>query len=397
MVIISKTNSSFIRSKLNIVIFTVVCLVIIINIASFINNHLGLYTFPINPPFLEKLYGQSQYVRTDAISMLPDETIYAYAAWRYMHGENPAVFNADQPPLGKYFIGLSEIYFNNERITGPIFNILSLAALFVLSLLILKNYLWSITLVAFFSFEKLFMVQMLYAPLLDNIQLFFILLSFIFYIMSRDKIGYLIPAFVSLGLVMSTKFWVTGFMIFIIWFVYGALSKNISRLVLFVLTAPLSIITMMVVYLPSFLQGDSVKNFFGVQHYIYAFHQGKFNFDPTAVWDLLLLNRWHVPWENAVKQSTDWQWTWPLITSLSVLAIVKIIKSRNNLVKGQGLFSIWIIIYFGLLSVGTVLPRYLLPVLPALYVLSFWFIKESLERRNWFVKGLKFPHEKSDS
>lgn len=368
--------------KIKTIIFFLVLAAIILNIFLFVKNHLAIYTYPISPAFLEKIYGQSQYVRTDPISMLPDETIYAYAAWRYLHGENPAVFNADQPPLGKYFIGLSEIYFNNERITGPVFNILSLIALFILSFLILKDSLWSIILVALFSLEKLFMAQMLYAPLLDNIQLFFILCSFIFYFLSQKKIFFLVPAFVMLGLVMSVKFWITGLVIFAIWLVHTIISRNLTRVVYLFLTLPFSVITMMAVYLPAFLQGSTLKNFFGVQHYIYTFHQAKANLDPLAVWDLLLFNRWHVPWEYAIKTSTDWQWTWPLITVLSLVAMIVIARSKQKLqIYSGGLIIIWVIIYFSLLSVSTVLPRYLLPVLPALYISSFWVVKELVKNR----------------
>ncbi|RJQ27587.1 hypothetical protein C4577_00965 [Candidatus Parcubacteria bacterium] len=373
--------------KLKVIAFITVFLITVANLTFFIKSHLAIYTYPVNPAFLEKLYGQSQYVRTDPISILPDETIYAYAAWRYMHGANPAIFNADQPPLGKYLIGLSEIYFNNERLTGPVFNILSLAALFILSLLIFKDYLWSIILVALFSFEKLFIAQMLYAPLLDNIQLFFILLSFIFYILSKDKVIYLIPAFISLGLVMSTKFWITGAVLFLVWLLHTITIKNRKKIVTLFLYSPTILVTMLIVYIPAFLQGNSLRSFFGVQRYIYEFHKGKLNFDPTAVWDLLLFNRWHVPWEGVVKTAADWQWTWPVMTILTVLAIIRIGKSnlKEKCLNGPlGVVLIWIVVYFVLLSVSTVLPRYLFPVMPLMYIFSFWVLKD------FFTERIKF-------
>jgi len=374
--------------KLSILTSIILFLLIVVNLAFFIKSHLAIYTYPINPAFLEKLYGQSQYVRMDPISILPDETVYAYASWRYMHGENPAMFNADQPPLGKYFIGLSEIYFNNERLTGPVFNVLSLVALFVLSCLVLKDYFWSIILVTFFSFEKLFTVQMLYAPLLDNIQLFFILLSFIFYILSLKKPRALLVAMLMLGFVMSVKFWVTGVVIYVIWLIHKIFAKNIKGLLRFLVTSPLIIFSMLLVYLPSFLQGDSLRRFFGVQKYIFEFHRAKIHMDPVAVWDLLFFNRWHVPWEGVIKQSVDWQWTWPLITAFSLItaAIVCRQKISKGLTSEIGVVVIWLVAYFFLLLVGAVVPRYLLPVMPAMYILSFWLIKEFLARihRSWY-------------
>lgn len=370
--------------KLKAALLLILFGVTFVNLALFINKHINSYTYPFNPQFLEKLYGQSQYVRySGEISMLPDETIYSYAAWRYMNGENPAIFNADQPPFGKYFIGLSEKFFQNEKIPGPFFNILSLVALFFLSFLILKNAVWAMGIVMLFSFEKLFIAQMLYAPLLDNIQLFFILLGFIFYILSLRNSRFLLPAFIGLGLVMSTKFWITGAIIYIIWLIHGFLLKNFRRLAIFFMLSPTSILTMMIVYLPSFIQGDTIRRFFGVQRYIYEFHKGKFNFDPAAVWDLLLFNRWHVPWEGVIKPAVDWQWTWPILTLLMLVSLIKIIRFKTRfggLATSSGVIVIWIIVYFILLSVSTVLPRYILPVLPFIYILAFSEIKSFLSK-----------------
>lgn len=379
--------------KHKVCIFIILLFVTILNLSLFINKHLAIYTYPVNPAFLEKLYGQSQYVRVDPISMLPDETIYAHAAWRYINGGNPAIFNADQPPLGKYFIGLSEKYFNNERITGPVFNILCLVALFFLANEILRNKLWAMALVTIFSFEKLFMVQMLYAPLLDNIQLFFIILSFIFYILWIKNKFSPISLFLSLGLVMATKFWITGAIIYLVWLTHILLTKRLKKILSFLIFTPLFLITMILSYLPSLLQGDSLRNFFGVQRYIFEFHKAKLNLDPIAIWDLLLFNRWHVPWEGTIKVSSDWQWTWPLITIFTAIAVIKIIRSRSkdsNLSSNLGVLVVWSLVYFILLSISTVIPRYLFPVMPIMYIMSFWIVKESWDsKKNVLQKILK--------
>lgn len=371
------------RKKIKQILFLILLIIAIANLYLFISSHLSLYTYPFNPAFLKKIYGQSQYVMTQPISVLPDETIYAHAAWEYINGTNPAIFNADQPPLGKYFIGLSELLFRNERLTGPVFNILILIAFFFLAQLILKDNLWAMGITTIYSFEKIFVAQMLYAPLLDNIQLFFILMSFIFYIMSIKKLKWLVLAFFMLGLVVSTKFWVTGLVLLSVWLVHTLLLKNIRRIIFFLTTSLIVIITLIASYTPSLLQGDSVRNILSVQHYIYEFHKAKLHFDPLAIWDLLLFNRWHVPWENVVRPAADWQWSWPIITVLSIVSVANIILSRrrdSNLVSKMGAISIWVLAYFILLFVGEVLPRYIFPVLPAMYIVSALFLKQLLGR-----------------
>lgn len=349
---------------------------IILNLALFFKQNGAIYLKPFDPEFYKDIYGKSQYVRQDPLAVVPDEYVYSHAAWEYMHGTNPALFNADQPPLGKYFIGIGEVFFNNEKIVSPTFNILSLIALFFLAKMVLNNTNLALALTALFSFEKLFIVQMIYAPLLDNIQLFFILLAFIFYIKSLKDSKFLIPAFLMLGCVMSVKFWATGFVIYIIWFLHKILVKD-KKIFRFLYLTPTLLISMILVYLPSFIQGDSLRRFFGVQKYIFEFHRAKIHFDPTAIWDLLLLNRWHVPWDGTIRPSVDWQLTWPFLTILSVTALLfylnKKFKSQNtDLVL---LVIIWLVIYFILLTFGAVVARYLIPVLPAMYLLSFLVVK----------------------
>jgi hypothetical protein len=351
-------------------------LVTILNIAIFLKGNLNSYTERFNPILYRKLYGESQYVSTAPKQMLPDEIVYSLAGWEYIHGVNPAIFNADQPPLGKYFIGLSEIWFNNPRIPGPFFNILCLVALFILSNMAFENYLISVALVTLFSFEKIFIAQMKYAPLLDNIQLFFILLSFIFFLKFVKSNKLLVPAFLSLGAVASTKFWATALIIYLVWFIYLLLFRNLIKVFRFIIFSPAILITMLLSYLPAFLEGSTLKSFFGVQKYIYSFHHDKLNFDPLSVWDLLLFNRWHS--FSGIRSSVDWQWTWPIITILSLIAISYILKKK--LTKDIiGVFVAWFIIYFLLLSSSSILSRYLIPVLPAMYILSFWLVKKILK------------------
>lgn len=348
-----------------------------LNIVIFITENVPLYTEKFNPDYYRDLWGQSQYVSTSPTQMLPDEIVYSFVAWEYLHGVNPAVFNADQPPLGKYFIGVSEIWFGNPKIVGPVFNIVCLVALYFLAQLILKNYLWSISLVTLFSFEKIFIAQMKYAPLLDNIQLFFILLSFIFFVkFSQDvKLNrFLVLSFLSLGAVAVSKFWITAFVVYIIWLLYIFAMKNREAAVKFIIISPAILITMLMAYTPAFLHGLTLSGFLGVQKYMYSFHQGKLDFDPLSVWDLLLFNRWHS--FSGIRPSVDWQISWPIVTTLSLLAIILAVK-KKFMVLPIGLIMVWCIVYFVLLTGSSILSRYLIPVLPAMYILSFWVIKTS--------------------
>lgn len=378
MLSLIKKHNLFLTAKRQALLTFLILLFSFYNIANFIKQHPGHFNEEFRPDLHKKLYGQSQYVLKQPLSEIGDEIVYALAGWEYVHGLNPILLNGEQPPLGKYFIGLSELWFNNSRFTAPIFNVLCLATLFWLLYLLLESRLLAAALTTLFSFEKVFVAQMLYAPNLDNIQLFFVLLSFAFFVKFFKAGKLLIPAFLSLGLVMATKFWITAFTILIVWFLSLLLTKNMAKIKSFLCTLPFALIPLLASYYQSFVQGMSLREFFGTQKYIYSWHSAKLEFNPIAVWDLLILNRWHNRGE--IKQAVDWQITWPVLAALSIFAVFKLVKLYKKSGAKNPIFiiGIWFVVYFTLLSVSTVNARYLLAILPAMYALSGWVLKEKL-------------------
>lgn len=358
------------------------------------------------------MYGQSQYVRLDPLQNLPDEYLYSLAAWKYINGENPAIFNADQPPLGKYIIGSGIKLFGNEKITAPIFVLLTLFVFFLLTTTVLRSKVLGLLATTVFSFEKLLLVQMKFAPLLDIYQLFFILLSLLFAVQSFRRFRYFILTMIAVGCVMGTKYFATGIVLLIALFcdtlvrilleVHTQVKKkkqtvlerikkasSFRRLLYLTATAPVSVITLLLIYLPAYWQGYSPKMILGVQRYIYEFHSQKIHFSPIDVWQLLLLNRWHVPWDNTIRPSSDWQFTWPLITIGAVTMVWLLIRSHKKVRKQKNaastpheslqLLAVWSVIYISTLMMSNLLPRYVLPLLPSLCILSFFFLQSILQ------------------
>ncbi len=359
----------------------VLCIILIVNYGFLFWQMLPVYQYPFYPSrytVLKDLFDQSQYVQAYNPNSIPDEYFYALAGWNYWHGQNPILFNAEQPPLGKYFISATLYLFNNENIVSPFFNLLCLGALFGLGLVFFKSWWWSLLMVTVFSLETLFMVQMKYTPLLDNIQLFFILMTQLFFTFWLKKKTSPIWLFLFLGMVISVKFWITGVVLMISYLLALFIVKE-KRWRIFLLYSPITFIPLMLSYLPSFLMGDSLHRLLGVQKYIYVYHQGKFHFDPLALFDLLLFNRWHVGWEHTIKPSVDWQMTWPILVVLTAIFFVRLkIKHFQSPVEIM-VIGCWVITYLVFLCFGTVITRYLIPVLPGMYLLSFYVIKEAYD------------------
>lgn len=338
------------------------------NILNFIFSNKGLFTEKFDPIIHKKLYGQSQYILSEPLSIIPDEIVYALSGWEYVHGLNPILLNGEQPPLGKYLIGLSELWFENSRFTGPIFNVLILVILYFLILQILDSKILASFLVYIFSFEKVFFAQMRYSPNLDNIQVFFILASFYFLVkyFKKNRIDLIFWSFIFLGLVISTKFWITGSVILLSYFLSFLLTKRYKKLKTAFLFAPIILVPLFISYTNSFLNGMDLREFFGTQKYIYAWFSSNINFDIIKIWNFLMVNSSH---------SADWQVTWPILSIVSFLSLIKMRKNEPVYIIG-----VWVVIYFALLVVGNINGRYFFPILPFLYILSGWEVKNLLKK-----------------
>lgn len=366
-----------------IAIFILV-IILLINFWILVTANLRSFIIPFRPFDYEYIFSISQYSVPGSKHIIPDEVVFAYAAWEIMKGANPILVNGEAAPFGKYLIGLSEYFLGNEKVISLIFNLLSLIALFYLSYLILKNIFWSLLLITIFSFEKIFIAQMIYAPSLDNIQLFFILVSFIFYVLSHRRPLFLISAFLTLGILMSVKFWLPGVLVFLIWVVHSTLSKDYKKLTKLILFSAFTLLSMLIIFIPVFLHGESLRRFFGYQKYLFEFYRQKLDFNPLGLWDLLLFNRWHVSSNSPVKSASDWQITWPIFTILSLIFIFLIFKKKTFweiIKKPIGVVIIWVFVYVGFLSFGTILPRYILPVLPAFYILGIFSLKSLISKK----------------
>lgn len=76
---------------------------------------------PTNISSYGQLYANSQYVVGEATKQrIDDATIYIYAGYAYIKGEDPTSINFEHPPLGKYVLGLSYVLFENSLILNVV-------------------------------------------------------------------------------------------------------------------------------------------------------------------------------------------------------------------------------------------------------------------------------------
>jgi predicted membrane-bound dolichyl-phosphate-mannose-protein mannosyltransferase len=203
-------------------------LVIFLKLGFYLQVHRGDF-IPFDELAHQRAYLGSNYSQKSGAS-IPDHIVLGYAAWEYVHGENPTLINPEMPPLGKYLMGCSLLLFGQIALGSLIFGLGSLILVFLIGKKILKsNWLTLIPLVLLL-FEPLFINQLTVA-LLETYHLFFILLSFYFFLLAQKKKLFLSLAVLALGGVIATKFYVTGGFILFSWGAYLLLRKDWSTII----------------------------------------------------------------------------------------------------------------------------------------------------------------------
>jgi hypothetical protein len=370
-----KIQNSKLFSKL---IFIVLLGVIIFNIASTVYPLREKYfssDYWQRFPVLEKSYLSSQYVNKHPTGWVPDETIQAYAGGAFIKGINPVYVLPDTPPLGKYLIGLSALFFNNENSVILLCTILSLILLYILSYQIFGSKYLALAPPFFLSFEPIFKNQLVYAPLLDIIQLVFLLAAFIIFnkaLTSKKSLLFLLLANIFVGFFISTKFFITGAPIEAAFYLVLLLRKDKRRLLELTLTLPIAVFILLLSYVRVFAFGYAFNKFLGIQKWVFLYHKSQLIL-PLSIWPLMLFNKWYVWYgNNPVISDPQWLITWPIITlstlATAALGILKKIKINEN----AWVIIVWAIFYFALFSFGEITSRYFVILIPILYIISVY-------------------------
>lgn len=371
LTIISHKTKKFIKKILPILLFGVIVL------------RMGIYIWHNQYSFIHKFefeahqnaYLGSTYVIKGG-APIPDHIVYGYAAWKYIHGKNPTLINPEMPPLGKYLMGISILLFKRIEIGSLVFGIFSLILVFLIGKIVLKSTILALIPVVILSFEPLFIGQ-LDTALLDIYHLFFILLAFYFFILAQRKNLFFIPASLALGGVMAVKFYAAGIIVAFSWGLYLIIIRNYRGLINLIVSLPLAILVLMASYFKIFLEGENLRRFFGIQKWMWDFHsQGKFLVPPGSIWQLIFLKKWITWWaDRRPLPAPDWQITWPITTIISLTMGALALLKKKRWPSEANILLIWVIVYLASLSFGVVYPRYLLPLLPFMYILSILALK----------------------
>jgi len=145
--------------------------------------------------------------------------------------------------------------------------------------------------------------------------------------------------------------------------------------------APVTMGIYLLSYIGYFLNGHNLREFLGLQKWVLVFHKSSLAFAfPGGPFWMMLFDRWE-SWfgglwyrDHVIIPSPDWQISWPIVLLLTIVALSKIIKS-GNFRKGypnqaRFIVTFWIFFYLLFLSFIPIFPRYLLLIIPLMYILS---------------------------
>lgn len=391
---IRKLAASILRHQ-NIILMLMIS-IIFLNIASVVlQNKTKYFTFDYWQRYenLKYTYENSQYVQKNPkLGWIPDEFVNAYAGGSYLKGISPILIAPDTPPLGRYLIGLSALIFNNENIIILIASLSSLFLMYFLGMQIIKNQTISLLPPLFLSFEPIFKSQLIYVPLLDILQLPFLLSSFIIFNKAvnennkKQVINFLL-ANISLGCFISIKFFITGFIVIASWGIIILLRRK--HLLKFILTLPIAPVVLLLTYIKVLFTGYSFMHFLGVQKWVFLYHKSQLIL-PFSIWPLILFNKWYVWYGNKpIISDPQWRITWPIILILSLLTIVfylfKKIKHNPNI----EVLMLWLVFYLLFFSIGQITARYLVIFLPILYIVSIFGMSSFFENYSKKIAMIK--------
>ncbi len=326
----------------------------------------------------EEAFNHSQYRQKNA-GIIPDETVYSYAAGAYLRGVDPILINSERAPLGKYLFALSILIFKNDNFIILPFGVLTLVALWLLGTRILRDRWLAVVPVLLLSFEPLFLNQFVYVPLLDIVQLPFILLSLYFFI-REEKRGWFWVTALMIGLVMATKTIYTGAVLLSVFGIYLAMTRQYKKIAALCLSIPVSAIIFCLSYVRTFLNGYSFNQFIGFQKWILLYDQSKLLY-PFSIWRLVFLNQWQAWWGDfRILHADDWLITWPLFTGVTFMTGILVLVQKMKTFPALSIALLWILLYGIYISLGISSSRFLLPLFPVSYIIATYGISRLVRR-----------------
>lgn len=363
------------------------CLAILLfHIFQIIYSQRALFTQNYDVEYWKDRFEHSQWVLPLSKRIIGDDGLYTHIGYSLINGGSIMGFTSEVPPLGKYFIGLSIKIFRNPVYYSIFFSLGSLMLFYAIGIRILKDKVNPLFAVCLLSLDPLFFSQF-WQSMLDACQLFFLLINVLFVIIlvdckeknNKNTLALAILCGTSLGFFAQVKYPILLPLILVIESIFFISKRTKREYFLYIISIGLAILISNIKF---FLDGSSIVDFLKFQKYALSFYlESQLTVHKEAIWQVLFLGKFpSISMSRGLTYVNEWWIMWPIIIAIGLPASIAFIFRKNVpfVWKGFGLFI------FGGLFILTIIPsypRYLLIILPFLYLVTIKFAKSYLNKK----------------
>ncbi len=323
-------------------------------------------------------YEHSQYQLPLSRRVIGDDGLFAYAGYRVIQGDYPFSINIDKPPLGKYLIGSSIALFKNPVYYALFFGIGSLIVFYHVAKRFLEDSLLTFTITMLLFLDPLYFSQ-LWKSWLDISQLFFLLLTVLFFALLIEKKNHVFAFLsgLSLGFFIEIKPPILLPIIIIIQFSCILIQRLWKEYIVSILGLFLGLVLPYFLYL-NFSQPLLILKLHKYMYSVYYHSQLKTNIG--AIWQAVLFGNFPQISTAVPTRVSEWWIFWPVCIIIGLIFGARFIYSRKALLVWK---SVYAFVFFSLV-IFTFIPsytRYLLMLLPFIYLLAGRVVKQYAGRR----------------
>lgn len=312
-------------------------------------------------------FEHSQWSLPLSVRTIGDDGLYLYEGYRLVHGGDPTLFNAEVPPLGKYFIGTSITVFGNGYIYGFITTALLAIFFFLTCELLLHKRIISIAATAILITDPLITGQF---PLtmLDSLQAFFLMVFLFLLLTTTRKRPWWHPAITGLvlGFFSETKFPIlTPFIALIglahLWTTYRKLRPLIWY-------SACIFLGYLIPYIPYFVLGHTPLDWIRAQKWIVSFYiHGKLMPTRGSAIVNLLIGQYQNIFTRTWSAASHWSPSWSVATLGGIAGLFTMLKKSKRDYRWITVGSVFgvLLIFYQIIPFWT---RYLVTMLPLLYL-----------------------------
>ena len=325
-------------------------------------------------------YEHSQYQLPLSKRLIGDDGLFAYSGYRLINGDDPFSINADKPPVAKYLFGLSILLFHNPLYIVLFFGFCTLIVFYFIAKHFMKDSAPALFATTILFLDPLFFTQF-WVTALDLIQLFFLLLNILLLVnigkLRRFNSLFTLGAGLSLGLFIEVKPPIVAPIIFVLETIFLIYKGFVKEYFIFIVGLLLGIF---IPYLRFIFLGNGLVEIIKIHKYMASIYlQSELKAHLGAIWLTLLIGKFPNIVTGVLINVYEWWILWPILTLLGiVMAVFSFCTKRTPVLnKGLAAFLLSSLVVFTFIPSY---PRYLVLVLPFLYLFGTSFVLRFLSR-----------------